>query len=822
MDTDGLVDDIQTCVQAAAEQVGEQDAVKLGKILFQREGDQTNLMAMAVMFNAAVFQGHVSQHHATVRSPSQMVGKGDIMPSDVLREWEKILAINYYPIFGVSRDLFGEIGDPKAAMRILHLLYRTAERVSVKAFDAQGLIGKLFGRLIADRKLLATYYTLPSSAVLLAELAVSKLDADWSDPEAILKLRIGDLACGTGALLISAYRRIAERHRVAGGNDEDLHTGMLKDVLLGCDIVPTAVHLTAAMLAGEHPSIDYKTSQAWLMPYGRVEQHGEKAIRTGSLELLTSNFTPTLFGDGTLVVSSTEEESVAQAQVEDDSLDLVIMNPPYTRPVGQEAERRGVPNPAFAGLGNDEQDQKDMSDVLRGFYKQLAKARGPFATDAKAGLSTNFFDLANLKLKPGGVLALILPVTSVSGPAWEKFRDCLHRFYSNITVVSLAGIGSGDRSFSDSTGIAEAMIVATKRDKPVYDESKLKAEFLIFGSRPENSVEAVEYARSSRHVTENLIKTGGQPVGWAWETAFPVRGAGTPEGVANADVAFSAATLASAGEGVVLPQMAEQRIPLARMGTQGTRGPYHMKIDVNYGGCFAVEPMSDRKLCRSVSWPILWSHDKNLERAMIVDPCSEGRLPNPQDRDAALKIWDGNGETSGATFLHINRDFRINSQSLGACMTSVKALGGVAWPSFASSHGERGEKAICLWLNTTLGLIGRWWVSTRQQSGRARLSVSTLGNIPVVDCGKLSKRQFAEIDRVFADFSDKTMLAANECHRDETRKDLDMRFLCGVLKMPVKTLDSLEILRLQWCSEPSVHGGKKTRPSEVVKLASED
>ena len=70
----------------------------------------------------------------------------------------------------------------------------------------------MFGRLISDRKFLATFYTLPASAALLAELAAARLDVNWSDPEAFTDLRIADLACGTGALLASAYRAVAARH----------------------------------------------------------------------------------------------------------------------------------------------------------------------------------------------------------------------------------------------------------------------------------------------------------------------------------------------------------------------------------------------------------------------------------------------------------------------------------------------------------------------------------------------------------------------------------------------------------------------------------
>ena len=57
----------------------------------------------------------------------------------------------------------------------------------------------------------APFYTLPSSATLLAQLAVARLDIDWSDREAVGALRIGDFACGTGALLNAAYEAVLSR-----------------------------------------------------------------------------------------------------------------------------------------------------------------------------------------------------------------------------------------------------------------------------------------------------------------------------------------------------------------------------------------------------------------------------------------------------------------------------------------------------------------------------------------------------------------------------------------------------------------------------------
>ena len=47
---------------------------------------------------------------------------------------------------------------------------------SLGATSQHDLCGRMLQRLITDRKFLATFYTLPSSATLLADLAVARLD----------------------------------------------------------------------------------------------------------------------------------------------------------------------------------------------------------------------------------------------------------------------------------------------------------------------------------------------------------------------------------------------------------------------------------------------------------------------------------------------------------------------------------------------------------------------------------------------------------------------------------------------------------------------
>ena len=80
---------------------------------------------------------------------------------------------------------------------------------------------------------------------------------DWSSAEAIGRLRIGDFACGTGALLSAVYEQIAARHERAGGDAQALHKVMMEEVLYGCDVMPSAVHITGSTLSGVEPSVRF-------------------------------------------------------------------------------------------------------------------------------------------------------------------------------------------------------------------------------------------------------------------------------------------------------------------------------------------------------------------------------------------------------------------------------------------------------------------------------------------------------------------------------------------------------------------------------------
>ena len=326
---------LQEGIDGAAKLLDEMNETRPGitaaiaRLLGMSNVSQTRRMACAIIANALVFQERIAGMHEGVRPLALVCGDGvDDPQAQVLAAWDDILKINYWAIFAIAKDILQQL-DAGDAARVLRRLRDTARAVNATGVDnAHDLTGRIFQRLIADRKYLATFYTLPASAALLARLAVAKIEGvDWSDAEAIGKLRVGDFACGTGALLSAVYEQIAARHERAGGDSSSLHRVMMEEVLYGCDVMPSAVHITGSTLSGVEPSVLFNTSHLYTMPYGRMK---DGSVMIGSLELLQSSDVLTLFNtsDPAMRTGSAGEETAAQirAEIPNEGYDLALIH----------------------------------------------------------------------------------------------------------------------------------------------------------------------------------------------------------------------------------------------------------------------------------------------------------------------------------------------------------------------------------------------------------------------------------------------------------------------------------------------------------------
>ena len=125
---------------------------------------------------------------------------------------------------------------------------------------------------------------------------------------------------------------------------------MMEHALVGADIMPAATHLTASVLSSTHPSVTFGNTSIVTLPYGRQPKGSGRPIAIGSLDLIEDEETIPLFGTGQEQLSGVGTIDNANVNLPHGGFDLVIMNPPFTRSTGHEAEKIGVPTPAFAGF----------------------------------------------------------------------------------------------------------------------------------------------------------------------------------------------------------------------------------------------------------------------------------------------------------------------------------------------------------------------------------------------------------------------------------------------------------------------------------------
>ena len=758
--------------------VGQSTLNSIAATLHQEDSEQTTRMAVSILTNALVFHYAIEDQDG-VPSLADLRSR-NFSASSVHSTWDRILSINYWPIFSIAKKILLHI-PARLTRKVFAPLNGAAEElVTLGSATFHDLAGRMFQKLIADRKFLATFYTLPTSAQLLANLAVDRLGIDWSDSNAICRLRIADFACGTGALLSAAQREIYRRFRRTGGDDAEIHRDMIEHALIASDIMPAATHITASMLSSPHPRISYATSRVHTLPYGKYE--GDK-MSLGALDLLSASDTRSLFEPESRRMVGIADSSMHgnghgdSFIVHDRSCDLIIMNPPFTRPTNHEIST--VPVPSFAGFSTSDEEQRAMSEKLK-------KSKNRLFQHGNAGLASNFMDLAHVKLKPGGTLAMVLPFAFATGSAWKNARKALSKHYDQIRVVGIATTDKFGQAFSADTGMAECLLVATKL-KSVRPSNKVaagRAQFSSIRTRPRTLLEASERAN---RIWENV------------DFSDSVLNAG---GVGILDGSIVQAAHKLSGGVLALPRdTSEARLAMTRLGEIAARGPVDRDINGKNGrGPFNVRPLKPGEV---PTYPILWKHNAKRERHFTVEPDSCGDVRAGSQAKAA-KIW------ATASLLHSNRDFRVNSQSLAMCITPEPCIGGTAWPSI-SPHNEHHTIPLLLWTNSTLGLILFWYHGSRQQQGRARLTISRLPDLPVLDARALSQVQLDECQRIFTSFSQRPFLPANEAYRDQTRKDLDVA-LFRILDLDESRIESLDLLRRKWCAEPSVHGGKSTRP----------
>lgn len=715
-------------------------------------------MVSLILLNAGIFQEELSEHIDTP-SLDDCATLGIITKDDVILAWRAIHRINYDPIFNNAIGILNTIPNEPAQ----HILEEVRKAVSVitslHVQKSGDVYGSLYQRMLRDRKNAAAFYTRPESATLLASLVMS--GGRYDSTARIKKLRIADFACGTGMLLTAAYNHIINH---AGRSVERLHADIMGSVLYGYDIMPTAVHITASNLAGLFPNVVFPNSHIHTMNIGPSENTAYGYF-LGSLDLISPL---TRLVDVGEVEGGHGAESVAAATVPDDSLDYVVMNPPFARNTNHAGGRNSV-SPAFAVFGIEPADQKAMSALNSKMFKGTC-AHG------NAGIASNFMAMANRALKPGGTMGLILPATMPTGVGWKKVRQLINTDYENVMLVMTVAKKYGD-TFSADTNLHETMLIARKRMKTPKNKKSYnkRIKWAIIDKVPANRLEAVELAKQITSVRPARLETcmggtsivlGDTRVGEILDTRmdddrwFVGR-------VSNMRLFQHVVLFVGWPNMTTLRDVADMGL-LARDITENThnkngepRGPFNM---VQYNE-------------NSDGYPCLWDNKKDMQQSMVVGPTYVLEVKVDAAVGHAERVLDT------ATRVHINLQIDYRSQRLVAAYTEEPTLGGTAWPN-VMLNDEKHEKAFMVWCNSIFGILVYWSVAGSQQAGRGRMSKTAFKSLPILDFTKLTDEQLDGINDIFDDMCHQRFQAINRLDTDEVRQELDER-LCGMLGIAV-------------------------------------
>ena len=778
------------------------EAILHQEVFSKNEGDEEKLniqtlrMAALIITDAFVFQSSLAGK-AEMESVRSL---GKLLPSvnyaDVIADWNTILKVNYRPIFKDACNLVEAFAtDDRLVKPILTLLCEAArDLVDTGIAQIHELSGMVFQKLITDRKYIKANYTLPESAALLSTFVIPKL------PEVEFP-KVADFACGTGALLNSVYQRILSLYEQQGISGRDIHRKMLEENIGGADVMPNATHLTAAALASKYPDMKLGNTRVFTAPYGKLD-NGDYAV--GSLELLHSTLLMPTMGPEAEQISGEENIIVdLQRTFPYKQFDIVIQNPPFTKPGADPAGIDGAKSP-FQGNDRPKEYTKAMQAALNKKETRVA--------DGQAGLSSYFVELADRMLKPNGTMGFILPATVLASPTSQKIRDMWATEYRNLVVITISEAKGLDCAFSADTDMAECLIVATKGK----GDNTGRGKFVCLHQRPQSLLESIEIAnqvirRNETYYLEDppsggdSIAVGEDILGYMLNCPLP-HGEGWIATRVKSMALLQSAQRLKRGT-LELPMQkrngAVVKIPICRVGEIATLGLAEVR------GVFRKE---DGYQPNSDGYPCLWNAKSEVQRSMAVLPDSRA-IPLPKAETAVQKRIDRNSRT------HYNMVPRFTACSTIVLFTEKPAIGPTLITNVAFEN-PRYEIPWTLWCNSTLGLFCHWLHSGKQNAGRGKLRLTTLGTLPTLDVRALSEEALANAEKIFEQLKYKRMLPLNECVRDPIRQELDAELLTKVLGIKdLSVLIAMQTLREMLCAEPSIHGGKKSKCNLDAELA---
>ena len=153
--------------------------------------------------------------------------------------------------------------------------------------------------------------------------------------------------------------------------------------------------------------------------------------------------------------------------------------------------------------------------------------------------------------------------------------------------------------------------------------------------------------------------------------------------------------------------------------------------------------------------------------------------------------------------LHLAADLGMAPQRVAAVITDTPMLGFSSWISVIPRNPQSGKnEALCLWLNSTFGLLLRIMHGNRPYLGRSRVPHELARTMPVLDVDCLSSRQLTAATAVYAELRRRELQGFSALADDPVRREINERLCREVLEIdPEVVADITRKLAL----EPTLH-----------------
>ena len=413
-------------------------------------------VAVLLMLNALILHGRLEKTSGQV---ARMIGENTLReiaaagdPCDLLAEtWMSILEYDYRPVFQPARNVVRHLGKSEhrtAAWRAIRRLATWADE-NAEHYATMGMeyAGQLFSRVMGHQAADGAYFTRPEAARLLAELAIDEMGVtNWNDPAEWPKLKVADLACGSGTLLNAWIEGVKDRMRALGADEPRCaawHKKAVEELTTGLDINQVSLQLAAGRFTLGNLNVDYRKMALHCLEHGRVGAD----VRLGALELL---------GDDEVIGRAPdsfkwEDDDVVHPDVKSALVGTraVLVNPPFS--------------------DNTKRNRNVDAETKQAMQKREMRVRDRVAaSDPDAGklidinsISTFFTPLIDSVLRENtGVVAKILPMTACTAASGLAERQFLaSRFWIKYVVMCH---DPKNIKLSQETKINECLLIGTR------------------------------------------------------------------------------------------------------------------------------------------------------------------------------------------------------------------------------------------------------------------------------------------------------------------------------------------------------------------------